>query len=105
MSLDHIEERLAPAVLRHHERTDARVVHLGGVAHTIVGRPRAVSPDALTHTNAGGSLHDALGSGYRAVLNTVGQGHAPQELPPAPPELHEPYDRRPLNVLRTTGTA
>jgi len=83
--LDRLEQALAASVLRWHETTGARIVHLGGTAHTLVGDPRTVSPnDANAHRNAGGYLRAALGQRYQALALTTGAGNAPFPVP-APP--------------------
>jgi erythromycin esterase len=83
-SLEEIEERLARRDLHWHEQTGQQIVHLGGVAHTIVGDPRSVSPSPgprHAHRNAGALMRQALGSRYTAVALSAGHGHVPFPLP------------------------
>ena len=83
-TLEEIEQLLARRDLRWHEQTGQRVVHLGGVAHTIAGSPRSLSPwpgPQHSHDNAGARLRRALGPGYAAVAVTAGHGRAPFRLP------------------------
>ncbi|MDL5206271.1 erythromycin esterase family protein [Streptomyces sp. ALI-76-A] len=50
-----IERSLAEGANRWHEDTSDRIVYWGGIAHTVNGNPRTVSPSSppMTHRNAG----------------------------------------------------
>ncbi len=93
-SLDAIESHLAAMDLDWHRRTGDKIVHVGGIAHMVVGDPRTVSPNAETQRNAGALLRDALGAGYHAIALTAGSGSigfgdAPMPLPSPPPSFFE----------------
>lgn len=84
-----IERQLADDVLWWQDRTGDRIAYWGGLGHTAVGRPRTVSPGALTHTNAGGYLRERLGSGYVSVGLTFDHGHAGYPIPAPPRQFAE----------------
>lgn len=91
-TLGEIEQRLAARDLRWHEQTGQRIAHLGGIAHTIVGRPRSLSPwpgPEQAHDNAGAHLRQALGPGYTAIVMTAALGRGPVPLPEPDASLTE----------------
>jgi len=99
-SLGAVEDHLADVDLRWRERTDSSIVHLGGMAHMIVGDPRTLSPYSQTGRSAGALLRGALGAGYHAIALTAGSGHAPLPVPEVPEDFVEScLDRLPLPSL------
>jgi len=95
-----VEDQLADVDLRWRERTGSSIVHLGGMAHMIVGDPRTLSPYSQTGRSAGALLRGALGTGYHAIALTAGSGHAPLPVPEVPEDFVESaLDRLPLPAL------
>ncbi|MER5227315.1 erythromycin esterase family protein [Streptomyces flaveus] len=84
-----IERSLAEGAIRWHEDTADRIVYLGGIAHTVNGNPRTVSPSSppMTHRNAGSYLREYFGAGYVSIGLTFHHGMAPYHVLPPPAEF------------------
>ncbi len=104
--LAELERTLADGVSWWQQLTGDKVVYWGGMAHTAVGAPRAVSPSEPleSHQSMGGYLRERLGPGYRSVGLTMGHGSIGQPLPTQPPDfvdsvLHAAAENRSGYVL------
>ncbi|MFD9869364.1 erythromycin esterase family protein [Streptomyces niveus] len=88
-SLAGIEVTLAENTIRWHEHTGDKIVYWGGIAHTVNGDPRTVSPSSppLTHRNAGSYLREHFGAGYVSIGLTFHHGMAPYPVPAPPAEF------------------
>ncbi|KOT97197.1 erythromycin esterase [Streptomyces rimosus subsp. pseudoverticillatus] len=86
-----IERVLAEDTIRWQQHTGGKVVYWGGLAHTVKGDPRTVSPSSppATHRNAGGYLREHYGSGYVSIGLTFHHGSAPMAVPAPPEEFAE----------------
>ncbi|MGW7551614.1 erythromycin esterase family protein [Streptomyces rimosus] len=86
-----IERVLAEDTIRWQQHTGDKVVYWGGLAHTVKGDPRTVSPSSppATHRNAGGYLREHYGSGYVSIGLTFHHGSAPMAVPAPPEEFAE----------------
>ncbi|MFH8748026.1 erythromycin esterase family protein [Streptomyces rimosus] len=86
-----IERVLAEDTIRWQQHTGDKVVYWGGLAHTVKGAPRTVSPSSppATHRNAGGYLRERYGSGYVSIGLTFHHGSAPMTVPAPPEEFAE----------------
>ncbi|WP_329558217.1 erythromycin esterase family protein [Streptomyces uncialis] len=84
-----IERNLAEGTIQWHEDTSDRIVYLGGIAHTVNGDPRTVSPSSppMTHRNAGSYLREYFGAGYVSIGLTFHHGTAPYQVLPPPAEF------------------
>lgn len=84
-----IERGLAEGVIRWHEDTSDRIVYWGGIAHTVNGDPRTVSPSSppMTHRNAGSYLREYFGAGYVSIGLTFHHGMAPYPVLPPPADF------------------
>ncbi|MCX4658094.1 erythromycin esterase family protein [Streptomyces uncialis] len=84
-----IERSLAEGIIQWHENTSDRIVYWGGIAHTVNGDPRTVSPSSppMTHRNAGSYLREYFGAGYVCIGLTFHHGTAPYQVPPPPAEF------------------
>ncbi|MFD4240584.1 erythromycin esterase family protein [Streptomyces sp. NPDC058525] len=84
-----IERSLAEGAIRWHEVTSDRIVYWGGIAHTVNGNPRTVSPSSspMTHRNAGSYLREHFGAGYVSIGLTFHHGKARYDIPPPPEEF------------------
>ncbi|MGX5207254.1 erythromycin esterase family protein [Streptomyces violaceus] len=84
-----IERSLAEGAIRWHEDTADRIVYWGGIAHTVNGNPRTVSPSSppMTHRNAGSYLREHFGAGYVSIGLTFHHGMAPYPVLPPPAEF------------------
>lgn len=81
-----IERDLADNITWWLEESTTKIVYWGGIAHTAVGDPRAVSPapEPIEHRNAGAYLRERLGPDYVSIGLTFHHGLAPFEIPPPP---------------------
>lgn len=86
-SLAEIERGLAEGTIWWHDHTGDKIAYWGGLAHTVNGNPRAVSPSTPPESqrNAGSYLRERFGPGYVSVGLTFHHGSVPY-LVPAPPE-------------------
>ncbi|MYY09529.1 erythromycin esterase family protein [Streptomyces sp. SID4919] len=84
-----IERNLAEGTIQWHEDTSDRIVYWGGIAHTVNGDPRTVSPSSppMTHRNAGSYLREHFGAGYVSLGLTFHHGTAPYRILPPPAEF------------------
>ncbi|MFI5941749.1 erythromycin esterase family protein [Streptomyces uncialis] len=84
-----IERSLAEGIIQWHEDTSDRIVYWGGIAHTVNGDPRTVSPSSppMTHRNAGSYLREYFGAGYVSIGLTFHHGTAPYQVLPPPAEF------------------
>ncbi|MFJ5048275.1 erythromycin esterase family protein [Streptomyces sp. NPDC088719] len=84
-----IERNLAEGIIQWHEDTADRIVYWGGIAHTVNGDPRTVSPSSppMTHRNAGSYLRDHFGTGFVSIGLTFYHGMAPYQVLSPPPEF------------------
>ncbi|OKH94448.1 erythromycin esterase family protein [Streptomyces uncialis] len=84
-----IERSLAEGIIQWHENTSDRIVYWGGIAHTVNGDPRTVSPSSppMTHRNAGSYLREYFGAGYVSIGLTFHHGTAPYQVLPPPAEF------------------
>ncbi|WP_262704085.1 MULTISPECIES: erythromycin esterase family protein [Streptomyces] len=87
--LARIELGLAEDTIRWHEHTADKIVYWGGLAHTVNGTPRTVSPSSppMTHRNAGSYLRERFGAGYVSIGLTFHHGLAPGPVPEPPAEF------------------
>jgi erythromycin esterase len=84
-----IELGLAEDTIRWHEHTADKILYWGGLAHTVNGTPRTVSPSSppLTHRNAGSYLREHFGAGYVSIGLTFHHGMAPYPISAPPAEF------------------
>jgi erythromycin esterase len=89
--LEVIEQRLAEDTIWWHEHTGDKIVYWGGIAHTVNGAPRTVSPSfpSITHHNAGSLLRDRFGPGYLSIGLTFDHGSLPYPVPAPPVDFAE----------------
>ncbi|GAA4184035.1 hypothetical protein GCM10022252_12290 [Streptosporangium oxazolinicum] len=89
--LEAIERRLAEDTIRWHEHTGDKIVYWGGIAHTVNGAPRTISPSSppATHHNAGSHLRERFGPGYLSLGLTFHHGSLPYPVPAPPTDFAE----------------
>lgn len=104
--LAEMERTLADGVSWWQQLTGDKVVYWGGMAHTAVGAPRAVSPSEPleSHQSMGGYLRERLGPDYRSVGLTMAHGSIGRPLPTPRPDfvdsvLHAAAENRAGYVL------
>lgn len=84
-----IEWDLAEGTIQWHEDTSDRIIYWGGIAHTVNGNPRTVSPSSppMTHRNAGSYLREYFGASFVSIGLTFHHGMAPYHVLPPPTEF------------------
>ncbi len=104
--LAEMERTLADGVSWWQQLTGDKVVYWGGMAHTAIGAPRAVSPSEPleSHQSMGGYLRERLGLDYRSVGLTMAHGSIGRPLPTPRPDfidsvLHAAAENRAGYVL------
>ncbi|MGP4021284.1 erythromycin esterase family protein [Saccharopolyspora sp. 5N708] len=84
-----IERGLAENTIRWQERTGHKIVYWGGLAHTVNGAARSISPGALTSRNGGSYLREHFGAGYLPIGLTFHSGSPLREVPAPPADFVE----------------
>jgi erythromycin esterase len=89
--LGDIEQLLADNVTWWHEHTGHKILYWGGMAHTVDGNPRTVSPSTppAVHRSAGSYLRQRFGSGYLSVGVTFHHGSNAYAAPAPPTRFAE----------------
>ncbi|MCI2424149.1 erythromycin esterase family protein [Saccharopolyspora sp. K220] len=84
-----IERGLATNTIRWHERTGHKIVYWGGLAHTVNGAARTISPGVVASRNGGSYLREHFGAGYVSIGLTFHSGSPLHEVPAPPADFAE----------------